>query len=308
MQPRSGGGIIARTPNPRPSRLLQQPPSLAIFLKPLLTILSAPERIKINRQPPAQSPHRNQIPDPPTAHPLPLNHHRQKINLLRRVRHMLSRSPPARPHREPVVMRRPASLNLHPPQPPRSVHNHVIALIIPKRSRHPKPAPRRIQHELHLSHLSHMLRVIPLPQSAHTPHPLNPPPSFLPPPSPSTRLPPPSPTLTIPRPFTHIHNPLLLLSHPEVPAHFSRARDLPRTNRTAPAESSKWVHNRERAALKRRVERSKMEPGFSPSALKTQMAQAQKDLRHGFPHPLLLEYQTEGGKPATKSNFIFLNE
>ena len=61
-------------------------------------------------------------------------------------------SPPASPHRKPVVMPSPASLNLHPPQPPRSIHNHVIPLIIPKRTRHPKPPPSLIQHELHLLH------------------------------------------------------------------------------------------------------------------------------------------------------------
>jgi hypothetical protein len=102
---------------------------------------------------------------------------------------MFPGSPPASPHRKPVVMPSPASLNLHPPQPPRSIHNHVIPFIISKRTRHPKSPPSRIQHELHLRHLPHMLGMIPLAQPAHTPHPLNSLPIFLPTPSPS--IPPP---------------------------------------------------------------------------------------------------------------------
>src|SRR5580700_4888163 len=94
-------------------------------------------------------------------HPLSLDHHRQKINLLRRVGHVLPRSPPASPNRKARVMRRPASFHLHPPQPPQRIQNHVIALVIGKRPRHPKPPPRRLQHELHLRHLSHMLAVFP---------------------------------------------------------------------------------------------------------------------------------------------------
>src|SRR5580700_11160717 len=94
-------------------------------------------------------------------HPLPLDHHRQKINLLRRVGHVLPRSPPASPNRKARVMRRPARFHLHSPQPPQRIQNHVIALVIGKRPRHAKPPPRRLQHELHLPHLSHMLAVVP---------------------------------------------------------------------------------------------------------------------------------------------------
>src|SRR5271169_648812 len=85
---------LAPPVSPPQPRLAQQPPGLPIFLKPLLPILPAPKRIKIDSQPPSQRPHRNQIPDPPPSHPLALDHHRQKVNLLRGVRHMLPRSPP----------------------------------------------------------------------------------------------------------------------------------------------------------------------------------------------------------------------
>jgi hypothetical protein len=49
---------------PPPSLTLQQPPRPAILLKPLLAILPAPKRIKIDRQPPSQRLHRNHIPNP----------------------------------------------------------------------------------------------------------------------------------------------------------------------------------------------------------------------------------------------------
>jgi len=72
-----------------------------------------------------------------------MDHHRQKVNLLSGVRHMPRTRPPARPHRKSLVMRRPARLHLHPPQP-----------------------RRRIQHELHLRHHSPVLRVVPFPRSS----------------------------------------------------------------------------------------------------------------------------------------------
>jgi hypothetical protein len=166
MQNVSSAKTHSLSPRHRLAKPSQRSP---VLLKPLLAILPAPKRINMDRQSPSQRPHRNQIPYPPPAQSLPADHHCQKINLRGSVRHMFPRSPPASPHRKPFVMPRPASLHLHPPQPPRSIHNHVIALIVPKRLRHAKPAPGSIKHELHLSHLPKMLRVISPPPSTLSP-------------------------------------------------------------------------------------------------------------------------------------------
>jgi hypothetical protein len=74
---------------------------------------------------------------------------------------MLPAAPPARPHRKPIVMHARARLHLHPPQPPPSIQNQVIPLVIPKRFRHFKSAVLRLNHELHLRHIPAMLGSVP---------------------------------------------------------------------------------------------------------------------------------------------------
>ncbi len=112
----------------------------------------------MNRQPPCQRPHRNQIPDP-----FPHNRHRNKIHLRRLIRNLPVARPPRRPHHKPSVMPRRRRLHLHLPHPPRH-HDQVILLVIAIRLGHHKSPARRRHHKLHLRQIPPILGLRPSPR------------------------------------------------------------------------------------------------------------------------------------------------
>ena len=114
----------------------------------------------MNRLPPSQRLHRNQIPNP-----LPIDQRRQKIHFLRRIRVLPMAAPPRRPHHLSPMMPAPTQLHLHPPHPRRTcIHEDVIVLVIPMRLRHHKLPSMPLHHKLQLRQIPPILRMIPIPR------------------------------------------------------------------------------------------------------------------------------------------------